>query len=83
MKQMSIDSTILGGCWRVKVGRFEPFFLEHGPKNWLEMCRVNLRANIFEFSEGSVTTISGSPLKIPMFWLLVHFLATPIGGQTV
>ena len=26
-------------------GRFESFFFEHGPKNWPELCGVNLRAS--------------------------------------
>ena len=38
-----------------------------------------LNPNIFEFSEGSVTTISVGHLKILMFRVLVHFLATPTG----
>ena len=36
-----------------------------------------LNPNIFEFSEGSVTTISACHLKILMSRVFVHFLATP------
>ena len=37
---------LLSKFWKIAfLGHSELFFFEHGPKNWLETCRVNLRAS--------------------------------------